>query len=72
MGSGAEDESAVGADVAVAPNGLAGVQVGIAADNGQAEIVPGIVQPPCAIWCQAYENSCNKDNINVRLQRQGL
>ena len=48
MGSRAEDDNAVGADVAVAPNGLAGVQVGIAADNGQAEIVPGIVQPPCA------------------------
>lgn len=49
MGSRAEDDNAVGAEVAVAPNGLAGVQVGIAADNGQAEIVPGIVQPPCEV-----------------------
>lgn len=46
MGRRADEERAVGAEVAVAPNGFAGVQVGMAADNGQADIVPGMVQPP--------------------------
>jgi hypothetical protein len=46
IGSRADEDKAVGVDVAVAPNGFAGVQVGIAADKGQADTVPGIVQPP--------------------------
>jgi hypothetical protein len=48
----ADDGKAVGADVAVHPKGLAGVEVGMGADTTEAESVPGTVQPPCEeqIW----------------------
>ena len=46
IGSKAEDDWAVGADVAVEPSGLAGDEVGIVDEIEQAEIVPGTVQPP--------------------------
>jgi hypothetical protein len=41
-----EDDKAVGAEVAVIPNGFAGEEVGIGESIGHAESVPGIVKPP--------------------------
>lgn len=46
MGNSADDDNAVGADVAVEPRGFAGDEVRIGDVIGQAEIVPGTVHPP--------------------------
>ena len=42
----ADDESAVGAEVAVNPRGLAGVCVDIGVSTAEAEMVPGTVKHP--------------------------
>ena len=43
-----EEDSAVGAEVAVIPRGFAGDDVGMGESMGQAAKVPGIVKPPYA------------------------
>lgn len=46
MGSSAFDDSAVGAEVAAEPNGLAGEHVGRGVLTGAADIAPGAAHPP--------------------------
>ena len=50
MGSSAEDDRAVGADVAVLPKGFAGLCVGIGEDMTATESAPGTVQPPYIVY----------------------
>lgn len=56
MGTRAEDDVVVGADVAVIPKEFAGVDVGIGSEIGQAESVPGTVQAPWGAFSRDERN----------------